>query len=66
MVGMLVPDHENVKGSLPPVTVALHVTTSPTNATAGVAEQVTLIGLPETTRSKLVCLSNGEPVTVIG
>ena len=45
---------------------AVQMTVWPSRAVEGEAEQVMVIGLPETTRSKLVRLLSGKPVTVMG
>ena len=42
------------------------MTVCPKSAGEGEAEQETVMGLPKTTRLKIVCLPSGEPVTVIG
>ncbi len=53
-------------GDVPPVTVAVQVIVSPRRAVWGDAKQETVMGLPEITRLKVVCLFKGEPVTVMG
>ena len=65
-VGKLVPLHKYLRGGVPPEAFAVQVTFSPRSTVDGEAEQETVIGLPETTKLKVVCLFKGEPVTVMG
>ncbi|OFZ54070.1 MAG: hypothetical protein A3D92_19200 [Bacteroidetes bacterium RIFCSPHIGHO2_02_FULL_44_7] len=59
--------HTYVYGPVPPVTVAVQVTFCPIEAVVGLAEQMTVMGLPETTKLKVVgpLALAGEPVIVI-